>query len=384
MLRQTVLHLLAAAPMFGLAFAQMAHADDTPTPTVSGPYSHENLSIFLLHGKSAGGPVPLTLEEALAKGFVEVHETGTVSQLKIQNTGKEEVFVHAGDIVKGGKQDRVVTSSFILSAKSKEVELPVYCVEAGRWAPRGAEDSAKFSASAEMLPTKEAKLAMMATASVARPSAPPNAGIPLQTGRGEQQQLNIDDGPPQAARQANSTASLTEQGPVGGQGEVWRNVAAIQEKLSTRLKTKVNSEVSQSSLQLALENKELAGEQERYVKALQSAGEKDDDVIGYAIAVNGKIASADVYASNALFRKLWPRLLKTAVTEAISADEVKDIKVPDKTDVNAFLAQPADVKEEQVPSPVDGITVRARAAETSYDTETTRDGRFLHRSKLAR
>lgn len=145
----------------------------------------------------------------------------------------------------------------------------------------------------------------------------------------------------------------------------------------------MTASVSESSLQLALENKDLAAEQERYVKALQAAGETDTDIVGYAIAVNGKIASADVYASNALFRKLWPRLLKTAATEAISADVVKDAKAPDAASVSMFLAQPADAKEE-VSAPVEGISRTARNADTSYDTETTRAGQFLHRSKLAR
>ena len=55
-----------------------ARADDT---RVSGPVIHENLAIYLVHGKSAPGPVPLTLEEALAKRAVRVHETGNVSEL---------------------------------------------------------------------------------------------------------------------------------------------------------------------------------------------------------------------------------------------------------------------------------------------------------------
>src|SRR5688572_22291452 len=122
MLRQSILHVLAIAPLFGLAFAPNARADDPPK--VSG--THDNLSIYFVHGKSADGPVPLTLEEALAKGFVEVHETDTVSQLVVENKGREEVFVHAGDIVKGGKQDRVVTASFVLPVQSKKIEMPVY------------------------------------------------------------------------------------------------------------------------------------------------------------------------------------------------------------------------------------------------------------------
>jgi hypothetical protein len=390
MLRQSILHVLAIAPLFGLAFAPNARADDPPK--VSGPHTHDNLSIYFVHGKSADGPVPLTLEEALAKGFVEVHETDTVSQLVVENKGREEVFVHAGDIVKGGKQDRVVTASFVLPAQSKKIEMPVYCVEAGRWAPRGAEDSRKFATSAEMLPTKEAKLAMMA-APAAR-SQIPAAGLsaradrPLDRGdirREDRDQRIVGLGEPQqrAETTSNSTESLTERAPAGGQSEVWRNVAAIQEKLSMKLKKKVASEESQSSLQLALENKDLVAEQDRYVKALQAAGEAENDIVGYAIAVNGKIASADVYPSNALFKKLWPRLLKTAVTEAIGADDVKDVKAPAKADVELFLARAPEAKEETA-TPVDGFATTARAEAASYDNETTRGGKFLHRSKVAR
>ena len=390
MLRHSILHVLAIAPLFGLAFAPATRADDPPK--VSGPHTHENLSIYFVHGKSADGPVPLTLEEALAKGFVEVHETDTVSQLVVENKGKEEVFVHAGDIVKGGKQDRVVTASFVLPAQSKKIEMPVYCVEAGRWAPRGAEDSRKFATSAEMLPTKEAKLAMMAAPAISSQS--PTAGLsaradlPLDRGglrREDREQRIVGLGEPQqrAETASNSTESLTERGPAGGQSEVWRNVAAIQEKLSMKLKKKVASDESQSSLQLALENKDLVAEQERYVKALQAAGEAEGDIVGYAIAVNGKIASADVYPSNALFKKLWPRLLKTAVTEAIGAEDVKDVKAPAMADVELFLTRAPEAKEETA-TPVDGFATTARAEAASYDTETTRGGKFLHRSKVAR
>src|SRR5262249_47160403 len=75
---------------------------------ISGPHTHENLVLFFLHGPSQPGPVPLTLEEALAKGNVHLKETGLVSELSIENTGDQEVFIQSGDIVKGGRQDRVL------------------------------------------------------------------------------------------------------------------------------------------------------------------------------------------------------------------------------------------------------------------------------------
>ena len=81
---------------------------------VSGPVIHENLAIYFVHGKSAAGKVPLTLEEALAKGVVKVRETGNVNQLEIENLGNDEVFVQSGDIVKGGQQDRSLMVSLVL------------------------------------------------------------------------------------------------------------------------------------------------------------------------------------------------------------------------------------------------------------------------------
>ena len=112
---------------------------------VSGPHVHENLAVYFVHGASAGGAVPLTLQEALAKGSVQVIETGRVNELQIENTGAEQVFIQAGDIVKGGKQDRVLTVSFLLPAKSGRVPIASFCVEQGRWSARGKEDLAKFS-----------------------------------------------------------------------------------------------------------------------------------------------------------------------------------------------------------------------------------------------
>ena len=112
--------------------SQPGHATDEASQRVSGPYSHENLSIFLIHGPSAKGPVPLTLEEAMKSGMVRVHETGTVNQLSIENVSDREVFIQTGDIVKGGKQDRVLTVSATLPPQSGRLPIGAFCVEAGR------------------------------------------------------------------------------------------------------------------------------------------------------------------------------------------------------------------------------------------------------------
>ncbi len=53
-------------------------------PRLGTPVQHGNLAIYPVLGPSTPGPVPLTLQEALAGGVVEVEETGNVRQLKIE------------------------------------------------------------------------------------------------------------------------------------------------------------------------------------------------------------------------------------------------------------------------------------------------------------
>src|SRR5271166_5583704 len=93
-----------------------ARADFDSAQRLSGPLVSENLAVYFIHGGSSPGPVPLTLQEAIANHTVRVYETDDVNQLAIENRGAEEVFVQAGDIVKGGKQDRTLTVSLLSAA----------------------------------------------------------------------------------------------------------------------------------------------------------------------------------------------------------------------------------------------------------------------------
>src|ERR1043165_9876319 len=99
-MHRRILTALAASSLAFLSLGSTSRADQS---RVSVPVVHQNLAIYLVHGKSAAGPVPLTLAEALAKSAVKVHETGHVNELQIENLGSAEVFVQSGDMVKGGR-----------------------------------------------------------------------------------------------------------------------------------------------------------------------------------------------------------------------------------------------------------------------------------------
>jgi len=337
----------SAVPLIGLP--GLAAAATGPT-RITGPYTHENLALYFAHGPSAPGPVPLTLQEALAKGTFWVHETGDVNRLMVDNRGTEDVYVQAGDIVKGGKQDRVLTVSMLVPPKSGPVPIGAYCVEQGRWEKRGKEDAARFTSSDSAMPSRKAKIAMKAP-------APEREISPLH---------RPDTG--------------------NRQNEVWRDVAETQSKLTRNIGAAVAAPESRSSLQLSLENKKVRETLAAYIAALKPLIDKAPDSLGFAFAVNGNLNSADLYPSHGLFRKLWPKLLEAAATEAIAEKNAKvpAAAAPDKDQISGFLAEAERGRKGERTI---NATTRLGTGETekSYYFETRKtDGVWVHRNYLAR
>ena len=242
---------------------------------LSGPYTHGNLTVFLVHGKDLTNKTFLTLQEALAQKKVQVYETKDVNELAIRNFSNQDVYVQAGDIVRGGDQDRMISLDFIVPPKSGRMPIAAFCVESGRWNRRGNEESATFGSSENSVALKELKL---------------------------------------AAKRDNS------------QTAVWKNVSVAQEKLSRTVSVNVVDAASPTSLELAVENSKVKETTAAYIDALSGIVQSKSDVIGYVFAINGHVNSADVYASRGLFVKLWPKLLKASGVEAI-AELNKDVEV---------------------------------------------------------
>jgi hypothetical protein len=273
-------------------FVQGQGQNSTPDSNyrLSGPYTHKNLTVFLIHGKNQTTKPFLTLQEALAQKKVKVYETRDVNELAIRNLSNEDIYVQAGDIVRGGEQDRMISVDFIVPPKSGRMPIAAFCVESGRWNKRGNEDAAEFSSSENSAATKELKL---------------------------------------AAKSANS------------QQAVWQNVTVAQGKLSQNVNATVSSPVSRSSLELSVENSKVKEVSADYINELAGILKNKSDVIGYVFAINGKVNSADVYASHELFAKLWPKLLKSSAVEAIAElgmAPVKPVPVASET-VESFLAE---------------------------------------------
>lgn len=330
-------HLIPIAFLFLLIALPvgLAKQDDPVTASnyrLSGPYVHKNLAVFLIHGKDQTNKTFLTLQEALAQKKVRVYETKDVNELAIRNLSNQDIYVQAGDIVRGGDQDRMISIDFIVPPRSGRMPIEAFCVESGRWNKRGNEANASF-ASSENSATNELKLA------------------------------------------AKSDKS---------QQAVWDNVVKVQAGLAQNVGGSVNSTVSASSMELSMEDSKVKETSAAYINALSGILRNRSDVIGYVLAINGKVASADVYVSHALFAKLWPKLLKANSVEAIAELNGAEHKPVTSEVVQTFLSdsEKATAEAKEVTPRVRMVT---REDDKNYFSETQdrqqKDG-FIHRSYM--
>ncbi|HLE61497.1 MAG TPA: DUF6569 family protein [Pyrinomonadaceae bacterium] len=107
-------------------------------------------------------------------------------------------------------------------------------------------------------------------------------------------------------------------------------------------------------------------------------------MIGYAFAINGAVNSADVYASSALFKKLWPKLLKANAIEAI-AELRKDTKFEPATaeNVKTFLAEAESSKasEKEVTARISLVT-REDGENIFFETRDRAQKTWIHRNYI--
>ena len=268
---------------------------------VHAPVTHANLALFPVTG-SAGpaGADYLTLDEGLRAGTVEVTELGAglirrrqgrprpqsaqVNRLALINRSKQPLLLLAGEIVTGGKQDRVVGADRIV-LPGAELPLDVFCVEPGRWN----NNSMKFGASN-----------MMAAPNIRRKAA---------VAKSQQEVWAAND--------------ATRTGVVGGIGSgSGAGLGSVTETVIVEAAAALNTSSSYAVLE---ENKAFKRVLDRttnrlqrdYEKALKGAL-KGRKVTGVIVAINGEVVWADLFANAELFNHYWPKLLRSYVIEAMS------------------------------------------------------------------
>ena len=365
---------------------------------VSGPYTHKNLTIFLLHdaGQSQSR-APLTLQEAMKRKLVVVRETGDVNRLTIQNRSNQDVFVQAGDIVKGGQQDRVLALDLIVPPKSGRIPIDAFCVEQGRWSRRGDEAVTAFSASDNAAGVEGFE---------DRGQGQEVAGRRV----GERQQDSGEAGD-EYDRHSICAAGACKSQARRGIGKRWRpwhirraSGAAIMPTSSANGRKTCDSDApvagltlaeqsgpasraSPSSLQLTLENKLVKDTANDYVKNLSSIINGKRDVVGFVFAINGQINSADVYSSNALFAKLWPKMLEASAIEAIAELKAEEKSRPvDVSAIKAFLRESHTGKAETKKVTARTSVVKSETGKNLFfeTRDSSRNGKWVHRNYITK
>jgi hypothetical protein len=204
-----------------------------------------------------------TLKEALEKKKIAITEAGTgqsdgsVNTLYIENISKDTIMILAGEVVQGGKQDRMIGQDFVLYPGSGKKDISVFCVEHGRWRDNG-------------------------------------------SGMAFHSYYTISN------NEVRKAATVKKD-----QQEVWKKVAETTDK---------NKANSSSGTLTALKNsgdlsKELKAYQEYFKKVVAS----ETDVIG-VIAVSGdNILGCDMFATHALLAKHYSNLVGSYATEAITS-----------------------------------------------------------------
>jgi hypothetical protein len=208
----------------------------------------------------------------------------------------------------------VMAVSLVLPARSGLVPISAFCVERGRWSARGAEDPNTLHAAGTTMPPRGVGqfAASAITAFAARQT--PQAG-------------------PMPAAHERIVAQILQ-----AQALAWSESSRLQADLARRLKAKVARSESPTSLALTLDDQHVQAAENAFVEALQPHGMEDTDVVGYILAVNGRLSNAQIYASNGLFQKMWAEQLRAGAAEAIASTHSSNDSSPSAEDAKLFLS----------------------------------------------
>jgi hypothetical protein len=323
-----VLLLVAGFVMIDHHSARAGEVNPSSGYRVLEPIRHGNLTVFpVIAAKSYPTGEFLTLDEGLHSGEVLVAEAGSVqglirrhgspvvrhdgaevNRLVLVNNSKRPLLLLAGEIVSGGRQDRVIGKDRIVPPESEPVDLNVFCVEPGRWV-----------ATTEHFGASEALYGKRAGTSIGGPV--PMAIMAQPSVRGK---------------------AMADK----DQNQVWNEVNKQKAAMTVEVQAAapaVATEMAQvTSYAKVNENVEVRKQVDSVVRPIEQSYQslihqlRDRNAVGVVVAVNGRIIWADVFASTDLLNKYWPKLVRSYASEAV-VTRAKEAEVTTKQ-ADAFLA----------------------------------------------
>ncbi|NJL94832.1 MAG: hypothetical protein HC915_14510 [Anaerolineae bacterium] len=264
--------------------------------------THQNMTLYPLHGANGHPRGYLTLEEALEQGqfqVTEVSEGGSVPVLAVQNQGELPVLLVVGEELVGSKQNRVLNTSLLVPAQAT-TQIPVSCVEQGRWR----YTSRTFSAS------------------------PTTAHLKLR-------RMSVH----------NVTASLnTDRQFDAKQGEVWGEVSRKMASHAAYSNTGALRDVYEQT-ETSLRH---------YVEAFQAPASE-----GMLVVINQMVVGVDLFDHAETLQRLFGKLLRGYALDALEqAGATPGEVAPEVATPQHFLAVIQQAQEERYPSAGVGEDVR--------------------------
>ena len=338
---------LAAALLFALAAwmqGSQVKAAGGPGESASGPYrvlapiESGNLLLFPVvraDEKSTMETPFITLDEGLKSGDVEVTEAGRarglvrrrggneapnpyrsdeVNTLVLVNHSKRPLLLLAGEVVTGGKQDRIVAKDRIVPADGDPIDLSVFCIEPGRWT----ESSAEFGAS-----DKSAARSFMVQ---------PEVRERAMVERDQQQVWDSVHGT-MSKMEAAAAPPVPASGGVGG----------------PRYEVEPPMSLGTTSYAKMMEDPAISQKVDEAAAPVMKAREevlaklRDEHAVGVVVAVRGEIVWADIFASTDLLARYWTKLVRSYAAESLTEGENHD--APGLADAQHFLDMPSDGTE---------------------------------------
>jgi len=325
--------LAAIATLGGLAFVWAAPNPHKAASRAEGdwrildPVVYENIAIFpVVSGSSQDTSSFLTLEEGLASGEVIVSERGTVrmvrnrdgvhtipdysasasvNQLVLINRSKRPLLLLAGELVSGGKQDRIIGKDRIVPVGAEPLPLDVFCVEHGRWTG----SSSQFTAAK----------------TIVHPSVREQAAV-------EQKQTEV-------------WAAVSGGTMAGASGSLSARNAPAARLSTSDLAEAISSEAPTQSYRKIYESSRVGGSVDGFVEQVQrrfaraTSGLKGERVVGVIVAYGGEVAWSDIFASGELFHQYWSKLLRSYAVEALARPTLRETASVD--DAREFLRRPS-------------------------------------------
>jgi hypothetical protein len=309
----TVIAMLALAATLCLKL-RLAHAGQEFSDSglkVLEPIRNGSLTVFpVVASKSYPTGAFLTLDEGLRSGDVVVTEYGNVrglvrrhnappvqrdtaevNRLVLINNSKRPLLLLAGEIVAGGKQDRVIGKDRIVPPESDPVDLSVFCVEPGRWVAT----SANFGTSGATYAA--------------------GVGAAVGSSNGNASTLMV-----QPSVRAKAMGDKD-------QAQVWAEVRKEQQSVTVEVAGATPAAAdelnSTSSYAVVMENKRVKQEVDKIAKPIERDYQsliqqlRDRKAVGVVVAVNGHVIWSDVFASTELLEKYWPKLVRSYASEAV-------------------------------------------------------------------